>query len=110
MPTFVRFVSSDKSKIIRASLSPEVLDAIRKKGPTPVTAAAAEALLDYLLQHDDIWYEDALSLNPSAAGAFFAIKQAFHAEKLVAYAIPDASLEEEHIINVLKKRGYGPWY
>ncbi len=110
MPTFVRFVPADKSKIIQASLSPEVLDAIRQKAPAPVTAAAVEALLDYLIQHDDLWYNDALSLNPSAAGAFFAIKQAFHAETLVVYAIPDASLEEEHLINMLKKRGYAPWY
>ncbi len=110
MPTFVRFVSSDKFKIMQVSLSPDVLEAVLQKVPEPVISEAVEILLDYLFKYDDLWYEDALSLHVAAGEAFFAIKRAFQVEKLVAYSIPEVSLEGEHLINMLKKRGYWLWY
>ncbi len=110
MTTFVRLVPGDKNRLKQVALSPTVLDAVWQKVTTPVTAAMVDTLLDHLFQHNELWHEDTLALYPFASGAFFAIKKAFQEEKLVAYAIPEASLEEEHIINMLKKRGYWPWY
>jgi hypothetical protein len=110
MTLFVRLVATDKANIIKTALSPEVPRPLQHKSPTPVNARAVEILLDHLLKHDDLWYDDALGLHPDAHGAFFALKTAFQAMNLVTYSVPETMVEEEHIINALKKRGYWPWY
>ncbi len=110
MTTFVRLVPADRDKLEYKAMSPEVLEVVRRTIRTPVAGEAVKVLLQHLLQHDDLWYEDALALHPAAAGAFLALKLAFQAEHLVAYDIPEATSEEDHLINMLKKHGYWPWY
>ncbi len=110
MTLFVRLVAAERGNIIKTATSKEVLQAVNSKGIRTVDPRAVEVLLDYLLQHDDLWYEDALSLHPRVSGAFFAIKQAFQTLNLAPFAIPEGTLEEEHLINMLKKRGYWLWY
>ncbi len=110
MTFFVRLLATERGNIIQAALSPEVLQSLKRRGVRAVDPGAVEVLLDYLFQHDDLWYEDALSLHPHASGAYFAIKKAFQSLNLTPYAIPEGTLEEEHIINMLKKHGYWPWY